>query len=122
LVVNRLRGVLNVAAVKAHNGDRRKAMLEDIVVLTGGQLITEGLKLENCKLDMLGKARRMATRITKDTTRRLLLRQRTGCQGRCERIRRQMDETNSSYDKEKLQERLARPGWRCRCMVKVGAD
>merc|ERR1712178_433750 len=69
LVVNRLRGVVNVAAVKAPGfGDRRKAMLEDIAVLTGGQVITEdaGLKLENAKLDMLGKARRIT--ITKDNT------------------------------------------------------
>jgi chaperonin GroEL len=109
LVVNRLRGVLNVAAVKAPGfGDRRKAMLEDIAVLTGGQVITEdaGLKLESTKLDMLGKARRLT--ITKDTTTIVAEGNEAEVKARCEQIRRQMDETESSYDKEKLQERLAK--------------
>jgi len=121
LVVNRLRGVLNVAAVKAPGfGDRRKAMLEDIAVLTGGQLITEdaGLKLENTKLDMLGKARRM--NITKDTTTIVAEGNEQAVKARCEQIRRQMDETESSYDKEKLQERLAKLAGGV-AVVKVGA-
>ena len=109
LVVNKLRGVLNVTAVKAPGfGDRRKAMLEDIAVLTGGQLITEdaGLKLENTKLDMIGKARRIT--ITKDSTTIVAEGNEAAVKSRCEQIRRQMDETESSYDKEKLQERLAK--------------
>ena len=121
LVVNRLRGVLNVAAVKAPGfGDRRKAMLEDIAVLTGGELITEdaGLKLENTKLDMLGKARRIT--ITKDSTTIVAEGNDKAVKGRCEQIRRQMEETESSYDKEKLQERLAKLAGGV-AVVKVGA-
>ncbi len=121
LVVNRLRGVLNVAAVKAPGfGDRRKAMLEDIAVLTGGQLITEdaGLKLETTKLEMLGKARRI--NITKDTTTIVAEGNEQAVKTRCEQIRRQMDETESSYDKEKLQERLAKLAGGV-AVVKVGA-
>ncbi|MEW6491522.1 MAG: chaperonin GroEL [Cyanobacteriota bacterium] len=121
LVVNRLRGVLNVAAVKAPGfGDRRKAMLEDIAVLTGGQLITEdaGLKLDNTKLDMLGKARRLT--ITKDNTTIVAEGNEAGVKARCEQIRRQMEESDSSYDKEKLQERLAKLAGGV-AVVKVGA-
>ena len=121
LVVNRLRGVLNVAAVKAPGfGDRRKAMLEDIAVLTGGELITEdaGLKLESTKLEMLGKARRIT--ITKDSTTIVAEGNEKGVQSRCEQIRRQMEETESSYDKEKLQERLAKLAGGV-AVVKVGA-
>ncbi|MDJ0734118.1 MAG: chaperonin GroEL [Nostocaceae cyanobacterium] len=121
LVVNRLRGVLNVAAVKAPGfGDRRKAMLEDIAVLTGGQLVTEdaGLKLDNTKLDMLGKARRIT--ITKDNTTIVAEGNEADVKARCEQIRRQMDETESSYDKEKLQERLAKLSGGV-AVVKVGA-
>ena len=121
LVVNRLRGVLNVAAVKAPGfGDRRKAMLEDIAVLTGGQLITEdaGLKLESAKLDMLGKARRIT--ITKDTTTIVAEGNDASVKARCEQIRRQMEETDSSYDKEKLQERLAKLSGGV-AVIKVGA-
>ncbi|MCV3212753.1 chaperonin GroEL [Plectonema radiosum NIES-515] len=121
LVVNRLRGVLNVAAVKAPGfGDRRKAMLEDIAVLTGGQLITEdaGLKLDNTKLDMLGKARRIT--ITKDSTTIVAEGNDVAVKARVEQIRRQMDETESSYDKEKLQERLAKLAGGV-AVVKVGA-
>ncbi|MGL5921406.1 chaperonin GroEL [Chroococcidiopsis sp.] len=121
LVVNRLRGVLNVAAVKAPGfGDRRKAMLEDIAVLTGGQLITEdaGLKLDNTKLDMLGKARRIT--ITKDNTTIVAEGNEQAVKARCEQIRRQMDETESSYDREKLQERLAKLAGGV-AVVKVGA-
>jgi len=104
LVVNRLRGVLNVAAVKAPGfGDRRKAMLEDIAVLTGGQVISEdtGLKLDNTKLDMLGQARRLT--ITKDATTIVAEGNEKDVKARCAQIRRQIEETESSYDKEKLQ-------------------
>jgi chaperonin GroEL len=121
LVVNRLRGVLNVAAVKAPGfGDRRKAMLEDIAVLTGGQVITEdtGLKLEHVKLDMLGRARRLT--ITKDNTTIVAEGNEAQVKARCEQIRRQIDETDSSYDKEKLQERLAKLSGGV-AVVKVGA-
>ncbi|HEY9802488.1 chaperonin GroEL [Anabaena azotica] len=121
LVVNRLRGVLNVAAVKAPGfGDRRKAMLEDIAILTGGQLITEdaGLKLDNTKLDSLGKARRIT--ITKDSTTIVAEGNDVAVKARVEQIRRQMEETESSYDKEKLQERLAKLSGGV-AVVKVGA-
>ncbi|MHC5937459.1 chaperonin GroEL [Nostoc sp.] len=121
LVVNRLRGVLNVAAVKAPGfGDRRKALLEDIAVLTGGQLITEdaGLKLDNTKLDSLGKARRIT--ITKDSTTIVAEGNEAPVKARVEQIRRQIDETESSYDKEKLQERLAKLSGGV-AVVKVGA-
>ncbi|MFN6564841.1 MAG: chaperonin GroEL [Nostoc sp. ChiSLP01] len=121
LVVNRLRGVLNVAAVKAPGfGDRRKAMLEDIAVLTGGQLVTEdaGLKLDNTKLDSLGKARRIT--ITKDNTTIVAEGNEAGVKARVEQIRRQIEETESSYDKEKLQERLAKLSGGV-AVVKVGA-
>ncbi len=121
LVVNRLRGVLNVAAVKAPGfGDRRKAMLEDIAVLTGGQMITEdaGLKLDTAKLEMLGKARRLT--ITKDTTTIVAEGNEKDVKARCEQIRRQMEESDSSYDKEKLQERLAKLSGGV-AVIKVGA-
>lgn len=121
LVVNRLRGVLNVAAVKAPGfGDRRKAMLEDIAVLTGGQVITEdaGLKLESAKIDMLGSARRIT--ITKDNTTIVAEGNEASVKARCEQIRRQMEESDSSYDKEKLQERLAKLSGGV-AVIKVGA-
>ncbi|WP_035986963.1 chaperonin GroEL [Leptolyngbya sp. KIOST-1] len=121
LVVNRLRGVLNVAAVKAPGfGDRRKAMLEDIAVLTGGQVISEdtGLKLDNTKLDMLGQARRLT--ITKDTTTIVAEGNEKDVKARCEQIRRQIEETDSTYDKEKLQERLAKLSGGV-AVIKVGA-
>jgi chaperonin GroEL len=121
LVVNRLRGVLNVAAVKAPGfGDRRKAMLEDMAVLTGGQMISEdtGLKLESTRLDMLGRARRIT--ITKDTTTIVAEGNEKAVKARCEQIRRQMEETESSYDKEKLQERLAKLAGGV-AVIKVGA-
>lgn len=121
LVVNRLRGVLNVAAVKAPGfGDRRKAMLEDMAVLTNGQLITEdaGLKLENAKLEMLGTSRRVT--INKDTTTIVAEGNEAAVGARCEQIKKQMDETDSTYDKEKLQERLAKLAGGV-AVVKVGA-
>jgi chaperonin GroEL len=110
LVVNRLRGGLKVAAVKAPGfGDRRKAMLEDIAILTGGQVISEdlGIKLENVTLDMLGTAKRVE--ITKETT---TIVDGAGSaediQGRVGQIKAQIEETTSDYDREKLQERLAK--------------
>jgi chaperonin GroEL len=121
LVVNRMRGVLNVAAVKAPGfGDRRKAMLEDIAVLTGGQVISEdtGLKLENTKLEMLGQARRIT--ITKDNTTVVADGHEKEVKARCEQIRRQIEETESTYDKEKLQERLAKLSGGV-AVIKVGA-
>ena len=121
LVVNRLRGVLNVAAVKAPGfGDRRKAMLEDMAVLTNGALITEdaGLKLENTKLEQLGTARRVT--INKDTTTIVAEGNEAAVDARCEQIKKQMDETESTYDKEKLQERLAKLSGGV-AVVKVGA-
>jgi chaperonin GroEL len=121
LVVNRLRGVLNVAAVKAPGfGDRRKQMLEDIAILTGGTVISEdaGLKLENTKVEMLGKARRMT--ITKDNSTIVAEGNEKEVKARCEQIRRQMEETESSYDKEKLQERLAKLAGGV-AVIKVGA-
>jgi chaperonin GroEL len=121
LVVNRLRGVLNVAAVKAPGfGDRRKAMLEDIAVLTGGQVITEdaGLKLDGAKLEDAGQARRIT--ITKDTTTIVAEGNEADVKARCEQLRRQIDETDSSYDQEKLQERLAKLSGGV-AVIKVGA-
>jgi len=110
LVVNKLRGGLRVAAVKAPGfGDRRKAMLEDIAILTGGQLISEdlGIKLENVSLDMLGKAKKVT--ITKDDTTIIDgSGEKEGIEGRISQIKRQIEDTTSDYDKEKLQERLAK--------------
>ena len=121
LVVNRLRGVLNVAAVKAPGfGDRRKAMLQDIATLTGGEVITEdaGLKLENAKIETLGNARRVT--ITKDNTTIVAEGHDKAVKTRCEQIRRQIEESDSSYDKEKLQERLAKLSGGV-AVIKVGA-
>ncbi|NOY83208.1 MAG: chaperonin GroEL [Nitrospirae bacterium] len=110
LVVNKLRGTLNVAAVKAPGfGDRRKAMLEDIAVLTGGQVISEdlGLKLESIKVEDLGEAKRIT--IDKDNTVIVEGAGDTGkIQGRVKQIKAQVEETTSDYDREKLQERLAK--------------
>jgi chaperonin GroEL len=110
LVVNKLRGGLRVAAVKAPGfGDRRKAMLEDIAILCGGQLISEdlGIKLENVTLDMLGKAKKVT--ITKDDTTIVDgSGEKSGIEGRISQIKKQIEDTTSDYDKEKLQERLAK--------------
>ena len=110
LVVNKLRGTLRVAAVKAPGfGDRRKAMLEDIATLTGGKAITEdlGLKLENVRLEDLGRAKKIT--IDKDNT---TIIEGAGAQaaieGRVKQIRAQIEDTTSDYDREKLQERLAK--------------
>ena len=110
LVVNKLRGGLKVAAVKAPGfGDRRKAMLEDIAILTGGQMIAEdlGIKLENVTLQMLGKAKRI--RIEKENTTIINgAGKKSDIEGRVAQIKAQIEETTSDYDKEKLQERLAK--------------
>ena len=110
LVVNKLRGGLRVAAVKAPGfGDRRKAMLEDIAVLTGGQVISEdlGIKLENVTLDMLGKAKKVT--ITKDDTTIVDgVGEKAAIEARIGQIKKQIEDTTSDYDKEKLQERLAK--------------
>ena len=110
LVVNKLRGGLKVAAVKAPGfGDRRKAMLEDIAILTSGQVISEdlGIKLENVTLDMLGQAKRV--RVEKENTTVIDGGgAKDDIQGRCTQIRQQIEETTSDYDREKLQERLAK--------------
>ena len=110
LVVNRLRAGLKVAAVKAPGfGDRRKEMLEDIAMLTGGQVVSEdlGTKLENVSLDMLGSAKKIS--ITKDDTTIVEgAGKKSDIAGRCNQIRAQIEDTNSDYDREKLQERLAK--------------
>jgi len=110
LVVNKLRGGLKVAAVKAPGfGDRRKAMLEDIAILTGGQVISEdlGIKLENVTLDMLGKAKKVT--IEKENTTIVEgAGKKKEIEGRCGQIRAQIEETTSDYDREKLAERLAK--------------
>ncbi len=110
LVVNKIRGTLQVAAVKAPGfGDRRKAMLEDIAILTGGKMISEdmGAKLENTKLEDLGRAKKIT--IDKDNTTIIDgAGERAALEGRVKQIRAQIDETTSDYDREKLQERLAK--------------
>ncbi|MEJ5296246.1 MAG: chaperonin GroEL, partial [Fimbriimonadales bacterium] len=122
LVVNKLRGVLQVAAVKAPGfGERRKAMLEDIAILTGGRFISEdlGIKLENVTLDMLGQAKKVV--ITKEDT---TIIEGAGSQeavlGRINQIKRLIETTESSYDREKLQERLAKLSGGV-AVIKVGA-
>ena len=110
LVVNKLRGTLQGAAVKAPGfGDRRKAMLEDIAILTNGKAVTEdlGLKLENIRIEDLGKAKKVT--IDKDNTTIVEGDGEQGAiQGRVKQIRAQIEETTSDYDREKLQERLAK--------------
>jgi chaperonin GroEL len=110
LVVNKLRGGLKIAAVKAPGfGDRRKAMLEDIAILTGGQVISEdiGIKLENVTLEMLGRAKKVS--ITKETTTIVDgAGKKKEIEGRITQIKAQIEETSSDYDREKLQERLAK--------------
>ena len=122
LVVNKVRGVVNVAAVKAPGfGDRRKAMLEDMAILTGGKVISEelGLKLENVQLEDLGTAANV--KITKDTTTIVDgAGKKADIEGRVAQIRKQIEETTSDYDKEKLQERLAKLAGGV-AVIKVGA-
>src|SRR5919205_2638038 len=122
LVVNKLRGTLNAAAVKAPGfGDRRKAMLEDIAILTGGEVITEemGIKLEGVRLEDLGRAKRVT--VDKDNT---TIVDGNGShkdiEGRIKQLRTQIDETTSDYDREKLQERLAKLAGGV-AVIKVGA-
>ena len=122
LVVNKLRGTLHTAAVKAPGfGDRRKAMLEDIAILTGGKAITEdlGIKLENIKLEDLGKAKKIV--VDKDNTTIVEGAGKTAAiEGRIKQIRAQIEETTSDYDREKLQERLAKLAGGV-AVIKVGA-
>jgi chaperonin GroEL len=122
LVVNKIRGTLSVAAVKAPGfGDRRKAMLQDMAILTGGQVIAEelGLKLENVTLKDLGKAKRVV--IDKDNTTIIDgAGKKSDIEGRCNEIRNQIEDTTSDYDREKLQERLAKLVGGV-AVVKVGA-
>jgi chaperonin GroEL len=122
LVVNKLRGTLHCAAVKAPGfGDRRKAMLEDIATLTGGKAITEdlGIKLENIKLEDLGKAKKVV--LDKDNTTLIDGAGKTAAiEGRIKQLRSQIEETTSDYDKEKLQERLAKLAGGV-AIIKVGA-
>jgi chaperonin GroEL len=122
LVVNKLRGTLHCAAVKAPGfGDRRKAMLEDVAILTGGKAITEdlGIKLENIKLEDLGKAKKVV--VDKDNTTIVEGAGKTASiEGRIKQIRAQIDETTSDYDREKLQERLAKLAGGV-AVIKVGA-
>ncbi len=110
LVINRLQGVLKVCAVKAPGfGDRRKAMLQDISILTGGQVVTEdlGIKLENVEVSQLGQAKRIV--VTKDNTTIIEgAGKKKDIQARCDQIRAQIEKTTSDYDREKLQERLAK--------------
>ena len=122
LVVNKLRGGLKIAAVKAPGfGDRRKAMLEDIAILTGGQVISEdlGIKLESVTMDMLGKAKRVVV----DKENSTIVGgagKKKDIEARCDQIRKQIDETTSDYDREKLQERLAKLAGGV-AVIKVGA-
>jgi chaperonin GroEL len=122
LVVNKLRGTLHTCAVKAPGfGDRRKAMLEDIATLTGGKAITEdlGIKLENIKLEDLGKAKKIV--VDKDNTTIVEgAGKSSAIEGRIKQIRAQIDETTSDYDREKLQERLAKLAGGV-AVIKVGA-
>ncbi|MEK8035506.1 MAG: chaperonin GroEL, partial [candidate division NC10 bacterium] len=122
LVVNKLRGTLHCAAVKAPGfGDRRKAMLEDVAILTGGKAITEdlGIKLENIKLEDLGKVKKIV--VDKDNTTLVEGAGKTGTiEGRIKQIRTQIEDTTSDYDKEKLQERLAKLAGGV-AVIKVGA-
>src|SRR5207247_7850935 len=122
LVVNKLRGTLHCAAIKAPGfGDHRKAMLEDIATLTGGKAITEdlGIKLENIKLEELGKAKKVV--VDKDNTTIVEGAGKTASiEGRIKQIRAQIDETASDYDREKLQERLAKLAGGV-AIIKVGA-
>ncbi len=122
LVVNKLRGTLHTCAVKAPGfGDRRKAMLEDIAILTGGKAITEdlGIKLENIKLDDLGRTKKIV--VDKDNTTIVEGNgKQSAIEGRIKQIRAQIDETTSDYDREKLQERLAKLAGGV-AVVKVGA-
>jgi chaperonin GroEL len=122
LVVNKLRGVLNVCAVKAPGfGDRRKALLGDMAILTGGQLISEdlGIKLENIEMSSLGRAKKVI--VSKDST--TIIEgggKKSEIKGRCDQLRSMIEKTTSDYDREKLQERLAKLGGGV-AIIRVGA-
>ena len=121
LIVNKLRGILNVVAVRAPGfGDRRKAILEDLAILTGGQVVCAdaGLSLEKMDLETLGKARRIV--VSKESTTIIADSNRDKVLGRCEQLRRQLETTDSTYEKEKLQERLAKLSGGV-AIIKVGA-
>ena len=117
LILNKLRGTFTCVAVKAPGfGDRRKAMLQDIAILTGGMVISEelGTEMENATLDMLGSARQV--KITKDNTTIIDGNgDKDEIAARVTQIKRQYDESTSEFDKEKLQERMAETGWRRSC-------
>ncbi len=122
LVVNKLRGGLRVVAVKAPGfGDRRKAMLEDLAILTGGQMVCEevGVKLENATIDILGSAKRVVV-TNENTTVVGGAGRKEDIDGRCNQVRRQIEETTSDYDREKLQERLAKMAGGV-AVIRVGA-
>jgi len=122
LVVNKLRGVLNVAAVKAPGfGERRKAIMEDIAILTGGKFLTEdlGIKLENVDISMLGRAKKVIV-AKEETTIVEGAGSQQAVQGRIAQIKRQIEETDSDYDREKLQERLEKRAGGM-AVIKVGA-
>jgi chaperonin GroEL len=123
LVVNKIRGIINCVAVKAPGfGDRRKAMLEDIAILTGGKFLSEdlGIKLENVDLSMLGRAKKVT--VTKEETTIVEgAGSRDAVMGRINQIKKQIEETDSSYDREKLQERLAKLAGGV-AVIKVGAS
>jgi|TARA_B110000902_G_scaffold180608_1_gene204578 chaperonin GroEL len=121
LIINKMRGILNVAAVRAPGfGDRRKAMLEDLAVLTGGQVISAdaGLSLERVELENLGQARRVI--IGKDSTTIISDANKSAVFARCEQLRRQLETSDSTYEKEKIQERLAKLSGGV-AVIKVGA-
>ena len=121
LIINKIRGILNVVAVRAPGfGDRRKALLEDLSILTGGQVISAdaGLTLENMEVESLGQARRII--IGKDSTTIISDANRKQVFARCEQLRRQLETSDSSYDKEKVQERLAKLSGGV-ALIKVGA-
>nr|QQP22315.1 type I chaperonin GroEL [Cryptophyta sp. CCMP2293] len=121
LVVNKLRGIVNVVAVRAPGfGDRRRSMLEDIAILTGGQVVSEdaGFSLETVQLDMLGQGRRVT--VNKEGTTIIAEGNERQVKARCEQIRRQVEASESSYEREKLQERLAKLAGGV-AVVKVGA-
>jgi chaperonin GroEL len=121
LIINKIRGILNVVAVRAPGfGDRRKALLEDLSILTGGQVISAdaGLSLENVELASLGQARRII--IGKDSTTIISDANKKAVLARCEQLRRQIETTDSTYEKEKIQERLAKLSGGV-ALIKVGA-
>jgi len=121
LIINKIRGILNVVAVRAPGfGDRRKAMLDDLAILTGGQVISAdaGLTLENVELESLGRARRII--VTKESTTIISDANNKAVLARCEQLRRQLETSESSYEKEKIQERLAKLSGGV-ALIKVGA-